>query len=243
MSEDEKPSFSLDEIADWVQQYGNGFEAVTEGLSTSHHASFRFDDGAEHTEPLGSAIRPDLDAVIDGLKEKFSTIEALPMRDKMAAMAAMEPFSREWYELKMIATREAFRMMSSAAETDDDRIGVTMAFQFGLELGAFFKEYEWKFGHEKAALEGHRHMEGRAVGQPMGAQANRNIGNKHRGAIIAAAKRLVAENRAFARNLSELARVIESEKLAALRQKDGSYLGDSAIRSHLKAARKSGEID
>lgn len=245
MSDDGKTG-SFEDIAEMVGTYGAGYQTETDGLSSSHRPVFNVtqdDLPPQLAGAMASVVRPDLDDFLNGLRGKFARFAALSEPEQRAFAAKLTPFSQESYELRMIACSDTFAKLngSEGSQTDPNALGI--AFVCGLELGGLVKEYEWKFEHEKAALEGHRHMEGRAAGQPMGAQANRNIGNKHRRAVIAAAKRLIAENRAFARNLSELARVIESEKLTALRRKDGSYLGDSSIRSHLKAARKSGEID
>ena len=245
MSDDGKIG-SFEDIAEMVGTYGAGYQTETDGLSSSHRPVFNVaqdDLPPQLAGAMASVVRPDLDAFLDGLREKFSRLGALSEPEQRAFAAKLTPFSQESYELRMIACSDTLAKLNGfeGSQTDPNALGI--AFVCGLELGGLVKEYEWKFGHEKAALEGHRHIEGREVGRPLAAKARRKAGEKHKRASLTAAKRLIGEERALARNLSELARRIEAERLDDLRKPDGTYLGDSAIRSHLKAARKAGEID
>ncbi len=244
MSDGEGERSVAEELAEWVRTYGAGFTSTTEGLSTTYHAMLRFgENGSARPGPISSALRPDIEEFVEGLETKFIDLEGLSMDEKLKAFGNFNPHSREMHELKMVSMLKMYRNMASAANMLEAELGIAMAFQMGMELGALVKEYEWKFQHEEAALEGHRHREGRKAGQPLAAKARRKAGEKRKRAIVAAANRLIGIERNLAHNLSELARRIEAERLDELRQSDGTFLGENIIRRHLGAARKAGQFE
>ena len=93
-------------------------------------------------------------------------------------------------------------------------------------IGYTFCEARWKFQYEGVALEGRRLQEGRKIGQVAACKTRRNIGKRRRNAVVSAARTLYEAERSLVRNDSATARRIEAKKLPALRQRNGTHLGD-----------------
>jgi len=123
-------------------------------------------------------------------------------------------------------------ILEHADDIDND---VTAAFI----LGCIATDSQWLALHEEAVFEGYAHIEGRESGRPLALAARRRQGKRTRNAVVTAASQLYDQNSSLRRNDSKTAECIANMKLAALRKRDGTYLGTEAIVKHLRATRAS----
>lgn len=118
----------------------------------------------------------------------------------------------------------------SYTDPEDD---VHRAIQAAYELGVANARYNFFSIHEDSIFQAWQMENYRNEGRPAAVAARQKIGRLSKNTIKKAAIKLLKDEPSLMRNLSEITRRIEKQKLHDLKKSDGTYLGFDAIYKHL----------
>jgi hypothetical protein len=121
---------------------------------------------------------------------------------------------------------------------DTPRNKTEEAIRLSFELGYAAAEFRLIEVYEDYVHDGIAMSEWRHAGLPKAREERLRQGTRTRNEVLAAAKRLYAENPSLIRNDSKTAREILKLNLPAMQKGRGQQLSVDAITRHLRAARK-----